>query len=61
MTWPARSTSGSAGRKGFTSGPTSDKETTWDTLAQVVAMLGQAGFQVNMVTQPEDMGASGRK
>lgn len=38
-----------------------DKETTWDTLAQVVAMLGQAGFQVNMVTQPEDMGASGRK
>ena len=38
-----------------------DKETTWDTLAQVVAMLGQAGFQVNMVTQPEDMGAKGRK
>ncbi len=38
-----------------------DKETTWDTLAQVVAMLGQAGFQVNMVTQPEDLGAKGRK
>ena len=38
-----------------------DKETTWDTLAQVVAMLGQDGFQVNMVTQPEDMGAKGRK
>jgi biopolymer transport protein ExbD len=38
-----------------------DKETTWDTLAQVVAMLGQGGFQVNMVTQPEDMGARGLK
>jgi biopolymer transport protein ExbD len=38
-----------------------DKETTWDTLAQVVAMLGQSGFQVNMVTQPEDMRAKGLK
>lgn len=38
-----------------------DKETTWDILAQVVAMLGQDGFQVNMVTQPVDMGAKGRK
>jgi biopolymer transport protein ExbD len=38
-----------------------DKETTWETLAQVVAMLGQNGFQVNMVTQPEDMSAKGRK
>jgi biopolymer transport protein ExbD len=38
-----------------------DKETTWDTLAQVVAMLGQAGFQVNMVTQPQDMRTVGRK
>jgi biopolymer transport protein ExbD/biopolymer transport protein TolR len=37
-----------------------DKETTWDTLAQVVALLGQRGFQVNMVTQPEDMGPKGR-
>ena len=37
------------------------KETTWDTLAQVVAMLGQDSFQVNLVTQPEDMGAKGRK
>jgi biopolymer transport protein ExbD len=38
-----------------------DKEPTWDTLAQVVAMLGQSGFQVNMVTQPLDMGAQGKK
>ena len=33
-----------------------DRQTTWDALAQVVAMLGQLGFQVNMVTQPEDAG-----
>ena len=38
-----------------------DKETTWETLAQVVAQLGQDGFQVNMVTQPEDMRAKGLK
>ena len=38
-----------------------DKDTTWDTLAQVVAMLGQSGFQVNMVTQPQDMRAKGLK
>jgi biopolymer transport protein ExbD len=38
-----------------------DKETTWDDLAQVVGILGQGGFQVNMVMQPEDMGAKGRK
>src|ERR1700690_2124108 len=31
-----------------------DKETIWDPIAQVTALLGQAGFQVNMVTQPED-------
>jgi biopolymer transport protein ExbD len=31
-----------------------DKETVWEGLAQVVSALGQAGFQVNMVTQPED-------
>src|ERR1039458_7334245 len=34
-----------------------DKETIWDPIAQVTAMLGQAGFQVNMVTQPEDLAA----
>ncbi len=38
-----------------------DKETTWDMLAQVVAQLGQDGFQVNMVTQPVDMKAQGLK
>jgi biopolymer transport protein ExbD len=38
-----------------------DKELIWETLAQVVAELGTAGFQVNMVTQPEDSAAKGRK
>jgi biopolymer transport protein ExbD len=38
-----------------------DKECIWETLAQVVAELGAAGFQVNMVTQPEDTSAKGRK
>ena len=38
-----------------------DKETTWDMLAQVVAILGQDGFQVNMVTQPVDMSKQGLK
>jgi biopolymer transport protein ExbD/biopolymer transport protein TolR len=38
-----------------------DKETIWDPIAQVTAMLNQAGFQVNMVTQPEDSAAKGRK
>ena len=31
-----------------------DKETTWDALAQGVAQLGEAKFDVRMVTQPED-------
>jgi biopolymer transport protein ExbD len=38
-----------------------DKETIWDPIAQVTAELGAAGFQVNMVTQPEDSSARGRK
>ena len=38
-----------------------DKETIWDPIAQVTAMLGQAGFQVNMVTQPEDSASKGRR
>jgi biopolymer transport protein ExbD len=38
-----------------------DKEVIWETLAQVVAELGAAGFQVNMVTQPEDTATKGRK
>ena len=38
-----------------------DKETIWDPIAQVTAELGAAGFQVNMVTQPEDSSPKGRK
>src|SRR5512133_2186861 len=37
-----------------------DKETVWEPIAQVTAELGAAGFQVNMVTQPE-ASAKGRK
>lgn len=38
-----------------------DKETIWDPIAQVTAALGQGGFQVNMVTQPEDTSRRGRR
>ena len=38
-----------------------DKETIWDGVAQVLAVLGEAKFQVNVVTQPEDSGAKVRK
>ena len=38
-----------------------DKEVLWDILAQVVAELGAGGFQVNMVTQPVDAAAKGRR
>lgn len=38
-----------------------DKETIWDPIAQVTAVLGEAGFQVNMVTQPEDTAARGHR
>jgi len=38
-----------------------DKETIWDMVAQVTAEMGEAGFTVNMVTQPEDSSAKGRK
>jgi biopolymer transport protein ExbD len=38
-----------------------DRETIWDPIAQVTAALGTAGFQVNIVTQPEDTAAKGRK
>ena len=31
-----------------------DKDTVFDPIAQVMATLGQAGFQVRVVTQPED-------
>ncbi len=38
-----------------------DRETIWDIVAQVTAELGEAKFQVNMVTQPEDSAPKGRK
>jgi biopolymer transport protein ExbD len=38
-----------------------DKETIYDVLAQVVAELGADGFQVNLVTQPIDTAAKGRR
>jgi biopolymer transport protein ExbD/biopolymer transport protein TolR len=38
-----------------------DKETIWDGVAQVLAVLGEARFQVNVVTQPEDSADKGRK
>ena len=38
-----------------------DKDTIWEPIAQVTAELGAAGFQVNMVTQPQDSAAKGRK
>jgi biopolymer transport protein ExbD len=38
-----------------------DKEAIWDVIAQVTAELGAGGFQVNMVTQPEDTSGAGRR
>jgi len=38
-----------------------DREAIWDVIAQVTAELGAGGFQVNMVTQPEDTSAAGRR
>jgi biopolymer transport protein ExbD len=38
-----------------------DKETIWEPIAQVTAELGAAGFQVNMVTQPEDTAKSRKR
>ena len=37
-----------------------DKDTIFDPIAQVLASLGQAGLQVNIVTQPEDTAPKGR-
>jgi biopolymer transport protein ExbD len=31
-----------------------DRNTIWDPIAQVISVLGEAGFTVNVVTQPED-------
>ena len=38
-----------------------DKGTIFDPIAQVLATLGQAGFNVNIVTQPEDSAARRRR
>ncbi len=38
-----------------------DREAIWDVIAQVTAELGAGGFQVNMVTQPEDTSGTGRR
>jgi len=38
-----------------------DKEAIWDVIAQVTAELGAGGFQVNMVTQPEESSSEGRR
>jgi biopolymer transport protein ExbD len=38
-----------------------DREAIWDVIAQVTAELGAGGFQVNMVTQPEDSSGAGRR
>jgi biopolymer transport protein ExbD len=38
-----------------------DKQTIWEMVAQVTAEMGDAGFVVNMVTQPEDSSAKGKK
>ena len=38
-----------------------DKDTIWDPIAQVMATLGEAKIGVNVVTQPEDTAARGRR
>jgi len=38
-----------------------DRQTVWEVMAQVVAELGTAGFQVNLVTQPQDTPVKGSK
>jgi biopolymer transport protein ExbD len=38
-----------------------DKETPWDPIAQVVAELGEAKFEVKMVTAPIDSAARQRR
>ena len=37
-----------------------DKQTVFDPIAQVMSRLGQAGFAVNVVTQPDDGGGPRR-
>ena len=38
-----------------------DKETPWDAIAQVIAELGEAKFEVKMVTAPTDAAARRRR
>ena len=38
-----------------------DKDTVFQPIAQVLAVLGAGGFQVNVVTQPEDTSPARRK
>jgi biopolymer transport protein ExbD len=38
-----------------------DKDVIWDIPVQVMAVLGEAKFQLNIVTKPADTGARGRK
>ncbi|HUI81683.1 MAG TPA: biopolymer transporter ExbD [Bryobacteraceae bacterium] len=38
-----------------------DKDTVFNVVAQVLATLGQGGFQVNVVTQPEDSSSQRRR
>lgn len=38
-----------------------DKETIYETVAQVASMLGNAGLPVNLVTQPDDASARRRR
>jgi len=38
-----------------------DRETIWDVPVQVMATLGEAKFQVNVVTQPEDTASKSRR
>jgi len=38
-----------------------DKDTIWDPIAQVMATLGEAKIGVNVVTQPEDTAARGKR
>jgi biopolymer transport protein ExbD len=38
-----------------------DKDAVWNVPVQVMAELGDGKFQVNVVTEPEDMTAKGRK
>jgi biopolymer transport protein ExbD len=38
-----------------------DKDAVWNVPIQVMSELGEGKFQINVVVQPEDMAAKGRK